>query len=518
MIDTNDSEFLSRIEDKDLLAKVCDAKTAAAMIQPGDILGISGFTPCGYPKITMHELAERMKETPFQVDIWTGASTGSQIDGELVTVDGVRNRMPYQTNATLRKAINVGQINYFDLHLSHVAQQIREGFFTNVKGEHVTGPDYAVIEACKIINKDGEVGIVPTTAIGNSPVFVSQAKKVIIEVNTTQPTALDGMADIYEVKNPPHREPIPIVKAGDRIGKTYIPVDPAKIVAIVPCDLPDVTRALAPLDDDAESMGNNLVDFLKNEVKQGRLPENLLPLQSGVGNVANAVINGLVHSDFKNLSVYTEVIQDGMFDLIDEGKIDMISGTSLSPSPDGLKRFYANIDKYSKKIILRPQEISNNGEVARRIGVIAMNTTLEMDIYGHVNSTHVCGTKLMNGIGGSGDFARNGFLSCFFCHSTAKGGKISAVVPMCSHIDHTEHDTHVFISEQGVADVRGLSPKERAKAIINNVAHPDYRAQLMDYYERACAANGNSQTPHILAEAFDFHKSLAETGSMLFKK
>ena len=518
MIDTNDSEFLSRIEDKDLLAKVCDAKTAAGMIQPGDILGISGFTPCGYPKITMHELAERMKETPFQVDVWTGASTGSQIDGELVAVNGIRNRMPYQTNGTLRKAINAGDINYFDLHLSHVAQQIRAGFFTDADGKRVTGPDFAVVEVCKIVKRDGKIGLVTTTAIGNSPVFVDTAKKVIVEVNTTQPKELDGMADIYMRKNPPFCEPIPITGAGDRIGTSYIPVDPDKIAAIVPCDLPDVTRALAPLDDDAERMGNNLVDFLKNEVKHGRLPENLLPLQSGVGNVANAVINGLVNSDFKNLSVYTEVIQDGMFDLIDKDKIDMISGTSLSPSPDGLKRFYDNIEKYSKKIILRPQEISNNGEVGRRIGVIAMNTALEMDIYGHVNSTHVSGTKLMNGIGGSGDFARNGFLSCFFCHSTAKGGAISAVVPMCSHVDHTEHDTHVFISEQGVADVRGLSPKERAKLIINNVAHPDYRAQLMDYFERACAANGNSQTPHLLAEAFDFHKSLAENGTMLFKK
>ena len=74
MIDTNDSEFLSRIEDKGLLSKVCDAKTAAKMFSAGDIIGISGFTPCGYPKITMHELAERMKETPFQVDIWTSFS------------------------------------------------------------------------------------------------------------------------------------------------------------------------------------------------------------------------------------------------------------------------------------------------------------------------------------------------------------------------------------------------------------------------------------------------------------
>ena len=125
---------------------------------------------------------------------------------------------------------------------------------------------------------------------------------------------------------------------------------------------------------------------------------------------------------------------------------------------------------------------------------------------------------MMNGIGGSGDFARNSALSCFFCHSTAKGGAISAVVPFCSHIDHTEHDSHVFISEQGVADVRGLCPKERAKLIINKVAHPSYRDQLMDYFERACAACGNSQTPHILPEAFNFHKSLAENGTMLFKK
>ena len=202
-----------------------------------------------------------------------------------------------------------------------------------------------------------------------------------------------------------------------------------------------------------------------------------------------------------------------------------MAGLTVNPDREASVTFSKTYYKASQRVVVKgddttfdPQEISNNGEVARRLGVIAMNTALEMDIYGHVNSTHVSGTKLMNGIGGSGDFARNGFLSCFFCHSTAKGGKISAVVPMCSHIDHTEHDTHVFISEQGVADVRGLSPKERAKVIINNVAHPSFRDQLMDYYERACAACGESQTPHLLQEAFKFHESLAETGDMHFKK
>ena len=80
------------------------------------------------------------------------------------------------------------------------------------------------------------------------------------------------------------------------------------------------------------------------------MPKNLLPLQSGVGSVANAVISGLAQGPFTDLSIYTEVIQDGMFDLIDAGKVTVCSGTALSPSPDGLKRFYANIDEYRKKL------------------------------------------------------------------------------------------------------------------------------------------------------------------------
>ena len=84
-----------------------------------------------------------------------------------------------------------------------------------------------------------------------------------------------------------------------------------------------------------------------------------------------------------------------MFDLIDAGKLNFASGTALSPSPDGLKRFYENIKEYRKHLLLRPQEISNSPEVVRRIGVIAMNTAIECDIYGNVNSTHIMGTKMM---------------------------------------------------------------------------------------------------------------------------
>ena len=314
--------------------------------------------------------------------------------------------------------------------------------------------------------------------------------------------------------DPPNRLPIPIVKANDRVGTPYIPCTPEKIKYIVPCDIPDHTRPLKPIDEDSKKMSQFTLEFLNREIEAGRMPKNLLPLQSGVGNVANAVIAGFVDSDLKDLTVYTEVIQDGMLDLIDAGKLNFASGTAFSPSPEGMARFYKDVAKYKKYLLLRPEEISNSPEVVHRLGVIAMNTAIEVDIYGNVNSTHITGTKMMNGIGGSGDFARNAYLTIFYTPSIAKEGKISAVVPFCSHIDHTEHDVDIIITEQGIADLRGKAPRERALEIINNCAHPSYRPILLDYFKRADEKLKHVHTPHLLHEALSFHERFLENGSM----
>ena len=490
--------------------KVMSAEAATDFIHNGDNLGVSGFTPSGYPKAVPLALSERYKGTDFKVNVWTGASVGLEIDQAMVEAGIMDRRLPYQTNGTLRKAINEGKVKYADIHLSHMAQMVRYGFMANRKGV-----DVAIVEVCKIKDLgDGKVGLIPTTSMGNSSSYVAGAKKVIIEVNTTQPVELEGIHDSYVPLDPPNRQPIPITRPEDRIGTTYIPCELDKIVAVVPCDISDKVRPLGEIDEDAKHMGENLVAFFKKEVAEGRLPKNLLPLQSGVGSVANAVINGLVNSDFEDLTVYTEVIQDGMFDLIDAGKLRVASGTALTPSPECQKKFYENVEHYKPYLILRPQEISNSPEVARRIGVIAMNTAIEVDIYGNVNSTHICGTKLMNGVGGSGDFARNGYLTVFFTNSLAKGGKISSVVPFCSHIDHATLDVDVIVSERGVADLRGLTPKEKAPIIIDQIANPKYQPMLLDYFHRACEACGNSQTPHILEEAFSFHERFLKTGTM----
>ncbi len=496
-------DILDRVQGAALQAKITTAEEAAKLINPGDHVGISGFTPSGYPKAVPLALAKRMESDPFQIDLWTGASVGDEADGALTRVNGIRRRFPYQTNNDTRKALNSQKIRYIDMHLSQMAQQIRYGFFGDT--------DVAIIEAV-CIREDG--GIVPSTSVGNSPTFVSQAKKVIVEVNVSQPLSLVGMHDIYEPLDPPHRKPIPLETPGDRIGTEAIPCDPSKIVAVVPCDVPDTTRPLAPIDDDAKAMSQHLIKFFEQEIAEGRLPKNLLPLQSGVGSVANAVISGLAKGPFTDLSIYTEVIQDGMFDLIDAGKVTVCSGTALSPSPDGLKRFYANIDEYRKKIILRPQEISNNPGIARRIGVIAMNTAIEFDIFGNVNSTHIMGSKMMNGVGGSGDFARSAYLTIFCTNSVAKNGDISSIVPYVSHVDHPEHDTMIFCTEQGVADCRGLSPVERARLIIEKCAHPDYKPMLTEYLEKALEATKNAHTPMLLDEALSWHKRFTETGSM----
>jgi len=497
-------DIKDRVRNKALHAKIVSAEEAATVIKPGMNIGTSGFTPSGYPKAVPLALAERIKKEHFQINLWTGASVGKELDGALAAVNGINKRLPYQTNNEIRKSLNSGGVKYCDLHLSHTAQMSRYGFL----GGKV---DVAIIVACAITE---EGHIIPTTSMGNSASFVQSADIVIVEVNTSQPLALEGMHDVYIPLDPPHRLPIPIVKADDRIGTPYIPCGLDKITYIVPCDIRDDVRDLAAIDDDARAMSALFIDFLKKDIKAGRMPKGLLPLQSGVGSVANAVVSGFAESEFTDLEVYTEVIQDGMLDLADVGKLKSASGTSFSPSPAGLERFYQNIDTYRKIMMLRPQEIANSPEIARRIGVIAMNTAIELDIYGNVNSTHIMGTKMMNGIGGSGDFARNAYLTCFFSTSTAKNGAISSIVPMVSHVDHTEHDVDIFVTELGVADVRGLSPKERARVIIENCAHPDYKPMLMDYLERAEKATKCAQTPHILTEALSWHTRFIETGTM----
>lgn len=312
----------------------------------------------------------------------------------------------------------------------------------------------------------------------------------------------------------------------DRIGTPHIPVDPERVVAIVESDYPDQTAPNTPEDDTSRAIAANLIEFLQHEVKHGRLPKNLLPLQSGIGNIANAVIGGLSHggANFTNLKVWTEVLQDSFLDLFDSGHLDFATSTSIRFSPEGFKRFYNNWDQYHSKLLLRSQQVSNSPEIIRRLGVIGMNTPVEVDIYAHANSTCVMGSRMLNGLGGSADFLRSAKYSIMHTPSTRPTKSdprgVSCIVPMCTHVDQTEHDLDVIVTECGFADVRGLSPRERAREIIKNCAHPEYRPILEDYFNKAeyeCLKKGMGHEPHLLFQVFDMHRNLQDHGTMKIK-
>ena len=481
------------------------AEEAASYINNDDVVGFSGFTPAGAVKAIPVAIGEKAKlehaeGRPFKIGVITGASTGDSLDGSLARAEAVKFRTPYQSNTDLRNLINAGKADYFDTHLSMLGQNIRYGFLGKI--------NWGIIEACDV-TEQGE--IVLTTGVGISPTICKTADRILIELNSYHPKALRGIHDIYLPLDPPHRREIPIYNCSDRPGVEIIKVDPSKIVGIVLTNQPDEVGGFSKTDAITESIGRNVADFLSGELKSGRIPSSFLPLQSGVGNIANAVLAAIgEHKGIPDFEMYTEVIQDSVITLMEEGRVKFASGCSLTVSPEMLKRVYDNLNFFRTKMVLRPQEISNSPEIARRIGIVSLNTALEVDLFGNVNSTNVMGRKMMNGIGGSGDFTRNAYISVFTCPSVAKGGKISAFVPMVSHTDHSEHSVQVIITEQGIADLRSKSPKAKMEAIINNCVHPDYRQALRDYANLA----GDTHTPCTLAAAFGMHMEFEDSGDM----
>ena len=485
--------------------KFITAEEAATYVKHDDNVGFSGFTPAGCPKVIPEAIARRAEQEhkegrPFKIGMFTGASTGDHLDGALARAEAVKFRTPYQSNKDMRTLLNAHGAEYFDMHLSELAQSLRYGFLGRV--------DVAIVEAVDV-TEDGE--IVPAEGVGILPTICRLADKILIELNRFHPKELRGIHDIYEPEDPPMRREIPVYKPSDRIGQPFVKVDPKKIVGVVETNCEPDGSKFAPLDDVTLAIGRNVSDFLVGEMKAGRLPKSFLPLQSGVGNVANAVLGCMGENEaIPPFTVYTEVIQDAVIKLMDQGRVTFASGCSLSVSHEALREIYSRLDFFKDKLLLRPQEISNNPVVVRRLGVITINTALEADIFGNVNSTHVLGTKMMNGIGGSGDFTRSGYVSIFTTPSTAKDGKISSFVPMVSHMDHSEHSVKVIISEYGVADLRGKSPVQRAREIIERCAHPEYRPLLHAYLDRGVKGH----TPQSLDACFAFHRAFIETGDM----
>ncbi|TRM56526.1 hypothetical protein BD626DRAFT_440870 [Schizophyllum amplum] len=520
-----------RVRRPQYLKKIATAEDLAPQFKNDDYIGWSGFTGVGYPKATPTAIANHIEANNLQADpatkkkfnLFVGASVGPEVEDRWARMDMIARRYPHQVGKEIAKGINAGRINFADKHLSMFPQDLTYGYYSLQKkhGDPRRPLDWAIVEATAITE---EGWIVPGASVGATPEILQSAEKIIIELNTSIPD-LTGLHDITQSALPPYRQPYLITHPSDRIGTTAIQVDPDRVVAVIESQHPDNTGKNAPETADSKAIAGHLIEFLSAEVDAGRMPRSLLPLQSGIGNVANSIIGGLADGPFEKVQVWTEVLQDTFLRFFDSGKLDFATSTSIRFTPEGFQHFYSHWADYKDKLLLRSQQVANSPEVIRRLGVIAMNTPLEVDIYAHANSTCALGSRMLNGLGGSADFLRNAKLSIMHTPSSRPSKTdptgISCIVPFASHIDQTEHDLDVVVTEQGLADLRGLAPRERAPLIIQKCAHPDYKEMLMDYYERAlhdCLKKGMGHEPHMLKNAFKMHINLQENGTMKVDK
>lgn len=468
-----------------------DASTAASLIETDATVAVSGFGSVGYPKAIPGAI--RKADAEYGLTLISGGSLGDEIDTDLVEAGAIDRRFPYQARAASRDAINAGEISFHDRHISPLADEVAFGQYGPV--------DLAIVEAVAV----GEDWLIPSTSIGPTPAYVGAADRLVVEVNERQPLALQTLHDIYCSAPPPERGPIPLTDPGDRVGDPRIRFDPEKLAAVIRTDVPDAPYEFRDPTAVDTAIADNLVEFLLSELDQNPVLTESIALQFGVGSLGNALMSAFEDVDFGDRDVvyFGEVLQDGLLDMLDAGKLRTASATSLALSSEGQQRLFDNVERYTEDVVLRPSDVSNSPELIRRFGIVAVNSALEVDIYGNVNSTHLNGTHIVNGIGGSGDFVRNAHLAVITLPSTAADGDISRVVPMVPHVDHTEHDVSVVVTEQGVADLRGLAPAERADRLVEECAHPDYRTELRTYLDRAASTGGH--VPHDLETALSWH-------------
>ncbi|WP_123619771.1 acetyl-CoA hydrolase/transferase C-terminal domain-containing protein [Halorubrum sp. CSM-61] len=468
---------------------------AAALVPETATLLVSGFGGVGYPKLVPEALAAADGERDLTVV--SGGGVGDEIDRALVKSGDMARRYPFVPNETSRAAANDGRIEFHDRHISRLADEVRfGGIRAGMRGETV-----AVVEAVAV----GPDWLVPSTSIGHTPAYVGAADRVIVEVNRAQPVELARVHDVHVRDDPPNRSPIPL---DDPLGETDGPAvrfDPAKLAAVVETDRADDPYEFREVSATDEAIADNLGGFLEVELDRNPLFDEAANLQFGVGSLGNALMGALADVDFgdRPVSYVGEVVQDGLLDMLDAGDLRGASATSLALSAEGQERLFDDVERYAEDVVLRPADVSNAPELIDRFGVVGVNSAVEVDLYGNVNATHIGGTRVVNGIGGGGDFARNCRLGIVALPSTAVGGDVSRIVPLTPHVDHTEHDASVIVTEHGVADLRGLSPRERAEALVA-VADPSFRDDLDAYRERAAGGGGN--TPHDLETAFSWKR------------
>lgn len=491
-----------RIACSRLFDRIASGEEAAASIQDGMTVAMGGYSSSGYPKVIAQELAARRdRGENFQIRLLTGAN-----DGPLDTLLGNHGllswRAPMIESKVLAKQANNGAVRYVEQQMNKMPRLVRDSVFGEI--------DVAVVEALRITE---EGCLVPTSSVGMVPYFLEQAKSIIVEINMAQSLTLDGMHDIYMPGFPPNRLPIPKASVEGRIGSPYIRMDPDKIRYIVRSDIPDETPAASETKPQMVQVTDHLLNFLEQEVR--KMPGGILPpVQTGFGGMATEIVRGLGRSNFQDICFFCGGLQEANIKLLAAGRVKAASTGAIQMTPQVRQLLDQEPALFRERVVIHNTDITNSAEVISRLGLITLNSGIEMDMYGNVNSSHVAGTRVVNGLGGGANFAENAGLSVMLIPSESKGGAISNIVPMVSHQDISEHDIDVVVTEMGVADLRGKDDVQRARCIIDNCAGPHYKEPLRNYLDKAIREAGGHH-PQLLGEAFAWHQRLKETGSML---
>jgi len=490
-----------RIYDIQLRKKISTLEEATGFIKSGMNIAMGGYTSSGYPKAIAEGLLNRKAAgEELKITLLSGSAIGP-IENLMGNAGIISRQIPMIESKTMSQLVNQGKVHYVEQQMNKMPRLLRNDAFGKI--------DVAIIEAIAF-TKEGY--IIPTSSVGMTPHFVDLAETVIVEINLAQPAELEGFHDIYLPELPPNIKPIPLYYVNQRIGEPFLRVNPEKIRYIVESNKLDETVKLFDSTAVMQRITDNLLNFLELEVKN-RWNGNLPPLQTGFGNLASNIVSTFKNTNFHDISFFCGNLQEANLELMITGKVKAASTGSIQMTPKVLDIIRSYQDELKKIIVIRNTDITNNAETIGRMGIIAINTGIEADIYGNVNSSHIVGTKVVNGIGGGANFAQNANLSVCLIPSEAKDGAISTIVPMVSHHDIVEHDIDVIITDQGIADLRGKDEVERANCIIHNCTSPKYRDMLANYLKRAIEKAGGHH-PQLLDEAFSWHLRLIKTGTM----
>ena len=480
--------------------RTATAEQAADSIRDGMTVAMSGYAMAGYPKAVVEALVRRRQSgEDLSLTLVTGANV-PWLDETLGAQRIIARRAPMVASRTLAAQANDGSVRYVEQQMSKMPRLLRNGSFGRI--------DVAVVEA---LGFDDHGDLIPTSSIGMTHHLTDAADEIIVEINAAQPEVLRDLHDVYIPAAAPNTQPIPLVRTTQRIGHSGIPIDPGKIRYIVETDTPERLGPQPSGTATTRTIAENLMNLLKQETARsgGFLP----PIQTGFGSMADSVAEAFQQSSFDNLQFYCGGITEPVLELLASGKATALSTGGLGMS-ERVEQILSDTPNLRDHLVIRNGDITNSAEVISRLGLVALNTGVEIDIYGNVNSSHVSGSRVVNGIGGGASFAQNAGLSVILIPSTAKGGAISNIVPMVSHQDISEHDVDVVVTEHGIADLRGLDDGERSDAVVANCASETYRGQLTAYLEKAREQCGGHH-PQLPEAAFGWYRRLKEEGTML---